>query len=98
LVHGKHTKNNNNSKGNLQRQHDDNMPSASTAKMVEMTAYNTVQANPFTQIHGRPTRKDYETLKKKASNLASKVEDIRYNLARDTNTGDEYGLLTEIIG
>ncbi len=42
-------------------------------------------------------RKDYETLKKEASNLASKVEDITYNWAWDTNTGDEYGLLPEII-
>jgi hypothetical protein len=42
-------------------------------------------------------RKDYETLKKEASNLASEVEGIRYNWARDTNTGDEYGLLAEII-
>ncbi len=98
MVHGKHTKNNNYLKGNLHKQHDDNMPSASTAKTVETTAYNTVQANPFTQIHGHPTRKDYDTLKKEASDLASKVEDITYNWAQDTNTGDEYGLFTEIIG
>jgi hypothetical protein len=73
------------------------MPSASMAKTTETTAYNTIWANPFTRIHGRLMRKDYETLKKEASNLASKVEDITYNWAWDTNTGDEYGLLPEII-
>jgi hypothetical protein len=73
------------------------MPSASMAKMAETTAYNTVRTNPFTRIHGRPTRNDYKTLKKEASNLASKVEDITFDWSQDTNTGNEYGLLAEII-
>ena len=98
MGHSKHTKNNNNSKGNLQRQHDNNMPSASMAKLAEKTAYDAVCANPFTHIHGRLTRQDYETLKKEASDLASKVNDITFDWARDTNTGNEYGLLAEIIG
>ncbi len=50
------------------------------------------------RIHGCPTRQDYKTLKKEASNLASEVIDIMFDWARDTNTGDEYGLLAEIIG
>ena len=29
------------------------------------------------QIHGHPTRQDYELLKKEASNLASEVNNIR---------------------
>jgi hypothetical protein len=74
------------------------MPSASMAKMAETTAYDAVRTNPFTPIHGHPTRNNYRTLKKEASDLASKVEDIMFDWAQDTNTGDEYGLLTEIIG
>jgi hypothetical protein len=95
---GKHTKHNNNSKGNLHTQHDNNMPSASTAKFAETTVYDAIRVNPFTQIHGRPTRNNYETLKKEASDLASKVKDITYDWAQDTNTGNEYGLFAEIIG
>jgi hypothetical protein len=79
-------------------QHNNNMPSASMAKSAETTAYDTIHVNPFTRIHGRPTRNNYETLKKEASNLASKVKDITYDWAQDTNTGDGYGLLDEMIG
>jgi hypothetical protein len=74
------------------------MPSASTAKMAETTAYDTVCVRPFTRIHGRLTRNDYKTLKKEASDLASEVEDITLDWARDTNTGDKHGLLAEIVG
>ena len=73
------------------------MPSASMAKMAETTAYDTVCVRPFTRIHGRLTRNDYKTLKKEASDLASEVEDITFDWARHTNTGDEYGILAEII-
>jgi hypothetical protein len=68
------------------------------AKLAEMTAYDAIRVNPFTRIHGCPTRNNYETLKKETSILASKVEDITYEWAQDTNTGNEYGLLAEIIG
>jgi hypothetical protein len=75
------------------------MTSSSTAKAAETTAYNAVRAQPLTRIHGRPTRTDYERIKKEASesDLASEVEDIVYNWARDPATGTEYGLLAEII-
>jgi hypothetical protein len=80
LVHGKHTKNNNKLKGqNLHKRHDNNMPSASTAKLAETTAYDAVHVNPFTHIYGRPMRQDYKTLKKEAFNLASKVQDIMFD-------------------
>ncbi len=74
------------------------MPSASMAKTAETTAYNAVCMTPFTRIHGHPMRNDYETLKKEASDLAGKVDNITFDWARDTNTGDKYGLLAEIIG
>ena len=31
----------------------------STAKQAETTAYKNVQSNPFTRVHGRPTRSNY---------------------------------------
>ena len=51
---------------------------SSTAKQAETTALESVRAIPFTRVHGRPTRCNYETLKEEASALASKVEDITY--------------------
>ena len=68
----------------------------STAKQAETTAWEAVRATPFTRIHGRPTRRDYETLKEEAATLASQVEDITYAWSRDMH--DNYGLLADIIG
>jgi hypothetical protein len=73
------------------------MPSSSI-KVAETTSYDGVRATPFTRIHGRPTRQDYELLKKEASDLASEVDNITFTWSRDTATGEEYGLLAEIIG
>jgi hypothetical protein len=73
------------------------MPSSSSAKAAETTSYDAVRANPFTRIHGRPTRQDYELLKKEASDLASEVDNITFEWSRDIATGEEYGLLAEII-
>ena len=69
----------------------------STIKTLENTTYDTVHFSSFTKIHGRPTRSDYENLKKEASDLASELDDITYDWSRSP-TGDEYGLLAEIIG
>jgi hypothetical protein len=68
----------------------------STAKQAETIAYESVRAKPFTRVHGRPTRKDYEIIKEEASALASEVEDITYAWSRDA--ANEYGLLADIIG
>ncbi len=73
------------------------MPSSST-KASETMAYDTVRTAPFTQIHECPTRKDYKTLKQKASDLASEVDNITFAWSRTAATGEEYGLLAEIIG
>ena len=73
------------------------MPSSST-KVAETTSYDGVHATPFTRIHGHPTRQDYELLKIEASDLASKVDNITFAWSCDTATGEEYGLLAEIIG
>jgi hypothetical protein len=51
----------------------------------------------FTKIHGRPTRSEYENLKKEASDLASELDDITYDWSWSP-TGDKYGLLAKIIG
>ena len=68
----------------------------STAKQAEATAYESVQSHPFTRIHGRPTRNDFDTLKEEASMLACEVEDINYPWSK--NATGEYGLLADIIG
>ncbi len=52
----------------------------STIKTLENTTYDTVRFSSFTKIHGRPTRSDYENLKKEASDLASELDDITYDL------------------
>ena len=72
--------------------------SSSSAKAAEMMSYDAIRATPFTQIHGRPTRQDYKSLKKEASDIASKVENITFAWSCDTATAEEYGLLAEIIG
>jgi hypothetical protein len=73
------------------------MPSSS-AKAAKTTSYDAVCATPFTQIHGCPTRQDYELDKKEASDLASKVDNLTFAWSCDQATGEEYGLLAEIIG
>ncbi len=55
-----------------------------------------VRTSPFTRMHDRPTRRNYETLKEEASVLASEVEDITY--AWSKNATDDYGLLADILG
>jgi hypothetical protein len=72
--------------------------SSSSAKATETTSYDAVRTTPFTRIHGCSTRQDYELLKKEASDLASEVENITFTWSHDTATGEEYGLLAEIIG
>ncbi len=67
-----------------------------TAKQAEMTAFESVRAKPFTRVHGRPTRRDYEILKEEACAPASEVEDITY--AWSKNLTDNYGLLANIMG
>ena len=92
MVHGKILRN----YENFRTQESLIMPSSS-AKAAETTSYDRVRATPFTRIHGRPTRQDYKLLKKEASDLASEVENITFTFSRDTATGEEYGLLAEIM-
>jgi hypothetical protein len=69
----------------------------STIKTLEQATYDTVHYSSFTKIHGRPTQSNYEDLKKEASDLASKLDDITYNWSQSPN-GDKYGLLAKITG
>jgi hypothetical protein len=68
----------------------------STAKQAETTALESVSAILFTRVYGRPTCRNYKTLKEEASTLASEVEDITY--AWSKNATDSYGLLADILG
>jgi hypothetical protein len=69
----------------------------STIKTLEQKTYDMVHSSSFTKIHSGPTQSDYGNLKKEASDLASKLDDITYNWSRSP-TGDEYRLLAKIIG
>jgi hypothetical protein len=51
----------------------------------------------FTQIHERPTRHNYKALKKEASDLASKANNITFTWSCDQARAEEYWLLAEII-
>jgi hypothetical protein len=64
------------------------MPS-STAKLAESASYDAVRATPFTQIHGRPTRHDYKTLKKEAADLASEVDNLTFAWSCEPTNGKE---------
>jgi hypothetical protein len=75
----------------------ESMPSSS-AKVAETTSYDMVCTTPFTRIYGQLMRHDYKALKKEASNLANKVDNITFTWSQDPATGEEYGILDEIIG
>jgi len=47
-----------------------------TAKQAETNAFESVRATPFTRVHGRPTRRDYEVLKEEACAPVSEVDNI----------------------
>jgi hypothetical protein len=72
------------------------MPSSS-AKAAETTSYNKVHSALFTQIHGCLTRQDYKTIKQEVSDLASEVDNITFAWSCNKATGEEDGLLAEII-
>jgi hypothetical protein len=55
----------------------ESMPSSS-AKLVETASYDAIRTAPFTRVHGQPTRHHYKTLKKEASILASKVDNLTF--------------------
>jgi hypothetical protein len=67
----------------------------STAKQVETTTYEAVQATPIMRVHGRPMQKQLQTLKSNASALTSEVEDITYAWSKSAT--DDYGLLGNIL-
>jgi hypothetical protein len=68
----------------------------SSTKQAKTTVFEAVCTTPFTRVHGRPTRKDYEIPQGDASALASEVEDIIYPWTKDATTN--YGLLVDILG
>ncbi len=43
------------------------------------------------------TRHHYKELKREAADIASEVDNITFDWSHDTATGDEYGLLAEIL-
>ena len=49
----------------------------STIKTLEQMTYDTVRLSSFTKIHGRPTRSNYENLKKEASDSPANLTTSR---------------------
>jgi hypothetical protein len=76
------------------KEYKSSMPSST--KSIEVETYKAVWATAFANIHDRPTRNNYEKIKKDVLDLASKLEDITY-VWTHAPTGEEYGLLAEII-
>jgi hypothetical protein len=67
-----------------------------TAKQAKTNAFESVRATPFTRVHGRPTRRDYEVLKEEACAPASEVDNITY--AWSKNLMDNCRLIADILG
>ncbi len=57
-----------------------------------MRSHSTIHQNTWA-----PYETWLQTLKKEASNLASKVNNLTFAWSQDPATGEEYGLLAEII-
>jgi hypothetical protein len=68
-----------------------------TIKTLKNKTYYTLRFSSFTKIHGCPTQSNYKNLKKEASDLVSRLDDITYDWLQSP-TGEECGLLAEIIG
>ncbi len=51
----------------------------STIKTLEQMTYDTVCSSSFTKMHSCPTQSNYKNLKKEASDLLSKLDDITYD-------------------
>ena len=67
-------------------------------KQTEESAFDKIRSTPFTRINGRPSRSDYELLKRKCCERASEIEDVVFDWCMDQGTGEEYGLLADILG
>jgi len=67
-------------------------------KQTEESAFDKIRSTPFTRINGRPSRSDYELLKRECCDKASEIEDVDLEWCTDPTTGEEYGLLADILG
>ncbi len=67
-------------------------------KQMEESAFDKIRSTPFTHINGRPSWSDYELLKRVCCDKASEIEDVVFEWCTDPLTGEEYGLLADILG
>ena len=67
-------------------------------KQTEESGFNKIRSTPFTRINGRPSRSDYKLLKRECCNKASEIKDVIFEWCTDPQTGEEYGLLADILG
>ena len=70
--------------------------SAVSLEQTTQAAFDKVRAKPFTKIHGRPERKDRDTLEDEACEAAGEF-DLPFQWAKD-DQGTNYGAVAEVIG
>lgn len=69
---------------------------AVSLEQTMQAAFEKVRAKPFTKIHGRPERKDRDTLEEEACEAAGDF-DLSFPWATD-GQGTNYGAVAEVIG
>jgi hypothetical protein len=67
-------------------------------KQTEESAFDKIWSTPFTRINGQPSRSNYKLLKRECCDEASEIEDVVFEWCMDPLTGEEYGLLADILG
>ena len=68
---------------------------AVSLEQTTQAAFEKVRAKPFTKIHGRPERKDRDTLEDEACEAAGEF-DLPFQWAKD-DEGTNYGAVAEVI-
>ena len=69
------------------------MVKITSQEQMRWTEYEWIREKPFTKIHGKPTRSDYDSLKDKIVKVVVTVQIPVYD-----NWTDKYGILAEVIG
>ena len=68
------------------------MVKITSREQTRRTEYNRIREKPFTQIHGKPSRTDYDLLVEETKKIAVTVQIPAYD-----TWADRYGLLAEVI-
>ena len=69
------------------------MTKITSREQTRRTEYNRIREKPFTRIHGKPSRTDYDLLVEETKKIAVTVQIPAYE-----DWADKYGLLAEVLG